>query len=134
MTLPAKSPQNTRLSVSLCFPLLEALNDSCRSARCDFISFLIFAQLGIFFQGIIRGGFGTKCHIKWRKITKNGPVINCYGVYLEEPTHGTHAQPCELTRRPGPNVFVIYCYLGTGRAISEGYKLCFSHTHIPLKC
>lgn len=39
MSLPAKSPQNTKLIVSLCLTLLEALNDSCRSAHCDFTSF-----------------------------------------------------------------------------------------------
>lgn len=39
MSLSSKSPQNTKLIVSLCLTLLEALNDSCRSAHCDFTSF-----------------------------------------------------------------------------------------------
>lgn len=54
MSLLAKSPQNTRLIVSLCFPLLEALNDSCRSARCDFTSFRVFITFQLDQQNIFQ--------------------------------------------------------------------------------
>lgn len=45
MSPPANSPQNTKLIVSLCFTLLEALNDSCLSAHCDFTSFHMWKEV-----------------------------------------------------------------------------------------
>lgn len=45
MSLPANSPQNTKLIVSLCLPLLEDQAEPCHSAHCDFTSFLHGRQL-----------------------------------------------------------------------------------------
>lgn len=78
-SLPAKSPQNTKVIVSLCLPLQEASNGSCHSAHCDFTSFnmctAVVNHIPVWSANRCLGDFEMKPHRRnMRHVSKSGLV------------------------------------------------------------